>query len=217
MTRDEYRAATISYTQILNESMSSKRAIAYFFCSFTAQQSQEPLAIFGSMLLQLLEANPIMWRSIDDRYRNAHGSTHQAPKKLELFEIIELIVQCSREIPEVFLFLDAPNESKESTKILRCLLQLLQNGRPIRVLMSSTEELSTSFEFPLAEVVRMDQKETADDITAYINAWLEYGEDFSDLPELLKEDIRSTLQGRAGGMYSSFSPRSRNDRALSGS
>lgn len=67
-------------------------------------------------------------------------------------------------------------------------------------MMSSTEELSASLGSIPATVVSMKQEELAGDIGRYIDTHLQY-DGLRDLPAVLKDNIRSTLQKRAQGMH----------------
>jgi hypothetical protein len=143
----------------------------------------------------------MLWRDIDERYRSRRGQSQQEPKRLEVHEMEDFIVQFSRQLSGTVLFLDAPNESKQSSGILQSLLQIAQKGASLRIVMSSTEELGTNLSSPLVTIVTMEKEKTAGDIANYIEAWLRYNPNLCDLPISLKEDIKSTLQERADGMY----------------
>ena len=73
-------------------------------------------------------------------------------------------------------------------------------------MMSSTENLGTNSTSYPAVIVRFEQDKTAGDIKSYIEAWLQHQEDLRDLPPVLKEDIKSTLQKKADGMYNIIQP-----------
>ena len=123
---------------------------------------------------------------------------HQ-PQRLEAYELESLILRCSENLPHTFLFVDALNESKQSSRILQILLQIIQKSTSIRIMISSTEELSAGLGSIPATVVSMKQEDLAGDIGRYIDTHLQ-DDDLRDLPAVLKEDIRSTLQKRAQGM-----------------
>ena len=157
--------------------------------------------MLGSFLVQLCEANPRMWTSIDERYRKEKAQSYQEPNRLEINELESLITKCSNELSKTFLFLDAPNESKHSSKILQSLLRLSERSAVLRIMMTSTEELGTSLRSPLIAVVDLNRWYIKDDIKRYIEAWLRHNDALRNLPTNLKEEIQLTLLDRADGMY----------------
>ena len=174
--------------------------LAYFFCSFTDQETQYPQNVLGSILAQLCDASPTFWKDVEERYRREKPQSQHQPQKLEVHELESLILQVSEKIPTTFLFVDALNESKQSSRILQILLHMIQESTSIRIMMSSTEELSAGLGAIPATIVTMKQEELDSDIARYIDTHLQ-DDELRNLPAVLKENIRSTLQMRAQGMY----------------
>ena len=143
----------------------------------------------------------MLWNLIDERYREGTLQLPQGPKKLELHEMEDLMIQCSRQLSKTFLFLDALNESKESSRISQTLLRILQEAASLQIMMSSTEELGTNLTLYPAVIVSFEQEKTAGDIKKYVEAWLQHDDYLCGLPPALKHDIKSALQGRANGVY----------------
>lgn len=173
---------------------------AYFFCSFTDQQSQDPQNVLGSILAQLCDTNPTFWKDVEERYRKKNPHFQHQPQRLEAYELENLILQCSENITRTFLFVDALNESKQSSKIFQILLQVIQKSTSIQIMVSSTEELSAGLGSIPATIVTVKQEELAGDIGRYINTHLQHDE-LRDLTAVLKETIGSTLQKRAQGRH----------------
>ena len=144
-----------------------------------------------------------MWANIDERYRREKGQAQQNLKKLQVHELEEFIIQCSKETFKTYLFLDALNESFESSRVLRSLLKLAQEGTHLQILMSSTEEMG--YKSPLISFVTMEKANTAGDIKTYIEAYLQDNDRLCNLPASLKEFIKAELQSKANGMYESMS------------
>ena len=180
--------------------------LAYFFCSFTDQQTQDPQNVLGSILVQLCDANPTFWKDVEERYRMRKPRSQHQPQRLEVYELESLILQCSEHFPTTFLFVDALNESRQSSRILQLLVQMIQKCNSIRIMISSTEELSAGLGPIPATIVTMKQEILAGDIARYIDIHLQSNE-LRNLPAVLRESIRSTLQMRAQGMHVANLPR----------
>ncbi len=185
--------------------MSMQIGLAYFFCSFTDQQSQEPENILGSILAQLCDANPAFWTRVEERYRSENPQSQHQPQRLHVDKLESLVVDCAKHFSKTILFVDALNESKLSSRIMQVLLQMISKIPSIRIMISSTEELGTGLGPISATVITMDESDLADDIGHYIDTQLQRGDDLHDdlrdLPADIKANIRSTLQKRAQGRY----------------
>ena len=166
-----FRSAAIRHARLSRDSYGYERAIAYFFCSFTDQRSQEPQNIFGSFLVQLCEAHPKLWASVDERYRKKQAQSNQVPERLGIFELEDLITELSNELLTLtFFHLDAPNESKFSLRILQSLLKITERGSFLRIMISSTEDLGADLRSPLITFVVSDRSYITGDIEHYIEA-----------------------------------------------
>ena len=165
-------SAAIKYARERASLLSNSTALAYFYCSFTDQDSQDLQNVFGSLLVQLCEANPQIWSEVEEQYLKRKGLSGQEPKRME-FEAIELLlIQCSMQSQETILFLDALNESKQLSKILRKLMGVTRNGCNIRVVMSSTEDIIHNLLSFRATVVTMEPERISRDIAKVVEARL---------------------------------------------
>lgn len=180
-------------------------SLAYFFCSFTDQQSQDPENVLGAILAQMCDANPTLWTKVEEHYRSEKPQFQLQPQRLQIEKLESLIVECSEHFSKNFLFVDALNESKSSSRIVQVLSQMISKTTSIHIMISSTEELGAGLGLIPATIVTMDEKELATDIGYYIDTQLQHHNDLHDdlcnLPTTLKRNIRSTLQGRAQGRY----------------
>lgn len=195
------RSAAIHRLELRKRSGSTSRGLAYFFCSFTDQQTQELHNILGSLLVQLCEVDHSLWIDIDDRYKKERGQSQQEPKKLGTQELADLIVQCAEYLSSAIIVLDALNEGKESSSLLQTLLKMSQKTMFLKILISSTEELGVNLGSLPVTLVTMEKDKTANDIRDYIEARLRQNNDFGDVPRSLKEEIKSKLQREADGTY----------------
>ena len=118
---------------------------------------------------------------------------------MQVHEIEDYIIRCSKKTTKTYLFLDALNESSESFRVLHSLLKLAQNGAHLRITMSSTEGIDCKS--PLISLATMEKAKIAADMKSYIKAYLREDQRLSDLSDSLKAFIKAELQKKANGMY----------------
>ena len=180
-------------------------SLAYFFCSFTDQQSEDPENVLGAILAQICDANPSFWTKVEERYAGEKPQYQNQPQRLQVDKLVSLIMECSEQFSKTFLFLDALNESKSSSRIVQVLLQMISKTTSIYIMITSTEELGAGLGPIPATIVTMDEQGLASDIGYYIDTRLQHHDDLHDdlrnIPAALKGNIRSTLQGGAQGRY----------------
>ncbi|MCJ1384040.1 hypothetical protein MMC17_007156 [Xylographa soralifera] len=194
-------SAAIKRLQLSEMMHDSEICLGYFFCSFTDQESQDPRNILGSFLAQMYEAYPQLQKDINERYHGQTEQSQQEHNKLAIHEMEDLMIQFSNQLSGIFLFLDAPNESKQSSRILQILTNLVEKGTRLRIMTTSTEALSMNLNLPLIGIVDMKLEDIASDIKKYIRARLQSNEDLQELPTALKHDIREVLEHNADGMF----------------
>ncbi|KAI9849685.1 MAG: hypothetical protein M1837_002811 [Sclerophora amabilis] len=179
-------------------------ASAYFYCSFTDMASQDPANIFGSFIVQMCELRPENWSELDARYRDKNSRGNGVPKRLGLLELQAILKRLCRSFSQTYLFLDAPNESKEPSDIMSPLLGMVSESEGLRLMVSSTEELdfqTTKQGLSPPFLVHMSTEQINSDVSNYIEVWLREHERLRNLPAALKRDIKSVLIGKADGMF----------------
>ena len=184
----------------IKRAQDSLKCLAYFFCSFTDQDSQDLRNILGSLLIQLCEADPKLWKDVEDQYLKRKGPSPHEPKRMKVREVEQLLTQSTRQLSETLVILDAANESKQSSKILQSLVNLLQEGGSVRIMLSSTEGLDHIFPSRKATLATIEQAKTSQDVGKYIEGCFEDDHKLCDLPAALKDDIKVTLQTRHDGV-----------------
>lgn len=178
---------------------------AYFFCSFTDLSSQDPVNVFGWFVAQICNQNPSLWSTIDARYDGEMKKGLGTPKRLTLDELETLLKDICMTSPATRLFLDAPNESKQSSLMIYKLLRLALEIETVQIMISSTEEVKSPKILPsgrpLLFTVTMDSKITENDIENYVIHSLHKHERLRNLPSMLKQKIKSKLIRKADGMF----------------
>ena len=187
----------------LAKSNGGSSANAYFFCSVTDLSSQDPLNLFGSLLVQLCNVDPSLWTDTDSRYREEMDEDPDSSSRLSLSEVEAMLDTTCKKLPKVHIFLDALNETGESASILSTLGRLIRGNENLRIIVSSTEDLSRSITGPVLLplfTVLMASSLLATDIETYVEFWLSHHEELRNLPSYLKDDIKAKLLLRADGM-----------------
>ncbi|KAI9716302.1 MAG: hypothetical protein M1828_000398 [Chrysothrix sp. TS-e1954] len=180
---------------------SREQYLAFFFCSFSDQATQDLRNLLGSLLVQLCEAEPALWRPVEDFFAKNKGSLAQSAKRLDVPELENLLIESFETLPHTLIVLDALNESKRSLKILESLTRLLQRSSSLQIIISSTEDLTNVSPALQATTVTLEQAKTAADITKYIEATIEDNENLCLLPDSLKGEIKLALQQKTEGVF----------------
>ena len=173
--------------------------IAYGFCSFTDQDSQNAKNIFGCFLVQICLQNPDLWSFVDDKYNAQKTQPKYEVPKLELWDLIEVLLKCLRLSARTLLFLDAINESKDSASIIQILQEIIKATDSVIAMVSSTEDLGVSIQSAPVSFVTMKGGETMSDMRLYIDTQLESNGGLRNLSSTLKAEIKSVIQHKATG------------------
>ena len=178
-------------------------AAAYFFCSFTNFASQDPVKLIGSLLVQLCNDNPTLWTDIDARYRTEIAKRNAFCKSRSLGEVKGMLHNALGKLHNVYILVDALNESSQSVLMLSTLWDLVEQQKGVRLMFSSTEGFflpPTKQSSPLLKTVPMTSLLVNDDIKVYVEFCLANNDRLSRLPSTLKDKIRSKLLSGADGM-----------------
>ena len=158
--------------------------------------------ILGSFLAQLCYQNPNFWIDIDNKYRAEIGKGSKPIKRLDLGELQSALKTLCNASSRVYLFLDAPNESKKSSVISSIMLSLAQGSEKLRIMVSSTDESPPLQPGPpVLFPVGIGSENNKDDIETYIELCLDTHDRLRKLSNPLKGDIKSKLIRGADGMY----------------
>lgn len=195
---------TLMSTCVQNvEQSGSNTQFAYFYCSVNDPASQELINILGSFVLQLCNQRPAYWHLPEKQYQHAVSLSKNSPKRPEISELETILQSILSDIPQTFLFLDAPNESEEAESIVRSLMNIASVDKKHRVMISSTEDmLSTIIKHGLSSPRIVDMEYAGgvhDDIGEYIAAHLENSKTLKSLPKSTKQELRQVLLQKADG------------------
>ncbi|KAK4969810.1 hypothetical protein LTR66_011675 [Elasticomyces elasticus] len=192
---------TTLFSRIVEEAKSLVKksddvGLAYFYCAFNDDASQDLSTILGSLVAQLSENMP----EILDKLKEYSDKQEDFP----IGVLEETIAIAARSYWRVLLCFDAINESKRSREIAASLERILRVADQIQVLVTCTPELENLFEhLEISEstVVNMHVEDVAPDINAYVDFRIEKTEALSALSPKGKGEVRNAVVGQADGMF----------------
>ena len=202
-------AAAVDGAKSSRKPSSLEGEVAYFFCSFAEQHSQELRNVLGSIAFQLCDCRPSLLKRVHQQCQqdNTCNEAHtQKMDKLSLKELEELMVEILQETGRSYIYVDAINESKDPTQLVKILIQLAARCPNTYILVSSTEEAALEVESALLEVIPVGKMTNSYDLKLYIDAWLLNNERMRKLPEQLKVEISASLRKKAQGVYDMILP-----------
>ena len=191
-------SAAVRTAQLFYKEQPQKCGLAYFFCSFTEKASQDPINVLGSILSQICDSDERLWAVIENRYQNEAAQLKPSVSKLDKEELYSFIYDCTSQLDETIIILDAVNESGQWQRILHSIDHILRGEGNIKLLISSTENINVNLGLSMF-IVHMTREKTASDMEYYIDTWIKNSDELSSLPPKLQRDILFELQTRAKG------------------
>ncbi len=118
-------------------------------------------------------------------------------------EIIHERAQAFESLSKVYIFVDAVNESSQSTAICSILTRLFQSTENVYIFLTGIEEAMPKEiqETSRFTSLRLDSRDIKKDVGLFVEARLRENPTLRDLKDRLKEEIRTTLVGKAHGMF----------------
>ncbi|KAF4269743.1 hypothetical protein KXV29_008849 [Aspergillus fumigatus] len=101
--------------------------VIYYYCSFHLTTSQELVYLLGALLVQLSESYPEILDELQESFKR-----RALPQPDEL---VSLLLKFTKPLSELFIVVDAINESRKSAQILDALLTLLESSHNIRIML----------------------------------------------------------------------------------
>ncbi|KAH2311314.1 hypothetical protein KXW18_006024 [Aspergillus fumigatus] len=148
--------------------------VIYYYCSFHLTTSQELVYLLGALLVQLSESYPEILDELQESFKR-----RALPQPDEL---VSLLLKFTKPLSELFIVVDAINESRESAQILDALLTLLESSHNIQIMVTSTTLPPVSN--PTINILRLTSVPA-----------------LQRLPEHIKCRIKTVLLEKAGGMF----------------
>ena len=176
---------------------------AYFYCSFSNDESLQTQNILGSILAQIcVESEPVY-----DEVRTKHAdtttrSTSQSAR-LGVDVLVDLIIRQAQHRKQLYIVIDAINESNDPCSLLQALDKILKSASGVQLLVSSINEkgieriidqMGKTFE------VTISPNDIREDVGLLVDSALTTHPRLMALPETLKDDISKRLTDGAEGM-----------------
>jgi hypothetical protein len=187
----------------LKELPNAGTVFIHFYCSFQDPESQDPSNVFGSFLSQLCHLKTEHWPEIKSLYRKETDRNVSSLKRLGLRELEVVLERVLPSFSEIFVFLDAPNESPSCSLIISTLTRLAQTSQNMKIFIASTPEIEIAesiADFPGALTVSITPEMVSSDIRTVVDAQIEKLPKLRSLSSSLKGTIRETLVNEANGM-----------------
>ncbi|RWA06648.1 hypothetical protein EKO27_g8459 [Xylaria grammica] len=174
-------------------------AVIYIYCNYKEEQIQTPRNMIGSLLKQLIQRRAVL----PDHVRGLYKKNLQTTTHLGLDELTRALVQEMTAFSSVFVVIDALDECPERgntrARLLTEVQKLPQNARIL-----ITSRYSSKIEGKFENVLRIDIRETDDDVKRYVEARIEketsLAKHVRPIPALM-EDMTKTVIQNSQGMF----------------
>ena len=194
-------SSAINYVRRMRP-LSLVSAAAYFYCSFSDKESQNPANVLGSYIVQLCMQVPEIWDLVTSLYAEVESRQHTGNAQPTAEELQKVLDCACGSTAKTLLFLDAPNESDMSERLLLLLSDLVRHQRNLRILISSTEEIDVTASCKSCDPilpVKMDPSRVNEDIASFVDTRMQTETSLRRLPRSLQSDINLVLVNNARG------------------
>ena len=175
-------------------------SVCYFYCSFDDLATQDPVNILASFIVQISVSAPCLLDKFMADFAKAKGQS--APARPNVEQLEDAFIECTKDLPRIFLLLDALNECQDAVGVADLFLRLAHRCRNLRILITSTQNLisrGSKGRIPI-RIVNMDTSSVNEDISVFVDDVLAEAPGFEYITKELRTDIRNTVTGRAEGM-----------------
>jgi Cdc6-like AAA superfamily ATPase len=199
---------TVLASSVIEEAMKQsdgENAVAFFYCDYKNQASQDPVNILGSIASHLARQNPECFHRLQLYYRdcNPEGDLCRLPKVRELISVILDMVSA---LDDVAVIIDGLDEcGKRTAEVVHLLDSLGKESRRIKTLFLSRNE--QHIRDILHGYVEISIAARSSDLKLYVASEIELRTRSKRLrikSDQLKEHILDTLVNDADGMYVLF-------------
>ena len=176
---------------------------AYFYCTFTNDESTHTQNILGSILAQISREGDAVYEETRATYAQSSTTFASAPPQLETDALVGLIARQAQNRRRLHLVVDGVNECSDSYGLLSALEKLLKSANGVQLLISSINEkgIEQSVDrMPKSFQVTISARDIRHDISTLVSSTLKNHPRLSVLPPDLKADITTELTDGAQGM-----------------
>lgn len=180
----------------------AKDCTAYFYCSFTDNESLDVTNILGSILAQL-GGSTDMYEKIKFKYDQESAKSFGKPQRMDADQIVPLIIERIRDRGHAFIFLDGVNECGDPEKVLTPLTTIANSCRNVYMFISSINEKGIEDflqQMPQLIIDTLHPWDIRNDIHMLVQANLETHPRLRQHTPRLKNEITLALTHGAQGM-----------------
>ncbi len=176
---------------------------AYFYCSFSAKESQSPSNMIGSYIGQLYDQIPGLdeiVKSMRAESKSRQSPELKSPRMEDMERALSQALDMTNEV--VVLFLDAPNESETVDEMLAALSKLVETHANLQVLISSTADINLPQmlqAYSQVMLIELSRLAINADIAVYVEARLWQERPLRKLSQQFKNKIKASLTSNAEG------------------
>lgn len=180
----------------------AKDSTAYFYCSFTNDESLDLMKILGSLLAQLCGSTDT-YEKIKSKYDKECKKGFGKAQNMDTDQIVALIIEIIRDRGSAFIFIDAVNECSDPHEILTPLKIIATSCDNVHMFLSSINEKGIEGclqEMPELIIETLHPPDMKNDIKMLVQANLETHPRLRHHTPQLKQEITLALTQGAQGM-----------------
>jgi hypothetical protein len=191
-----YRSAVINELQ---DHLEDSETLAYFYCDFRQQQTTDSAVVLRSLLSQLLQSSTKDWLPLFKDLEKRHSQG--APPPTDLNMLIDLLLRISMLHDHPIIVIDALDECKDFSSLVKELVQLNVDGS-VQIFVTSRAEQAIIEAFTdITSISLSDMVGTVKgDIQIHLDSQLSTRPRLAKLSTELKEKIWTALLNKADGM-----------------
>lgn len=178
--------------------------IAYFYCSFSNDETLKTINVLGSLLSQLLRLSDPCYDDLLAQYNTLCAQTNDRPTRPEKQTLVNALCQRAGSGNPTYFLIDGLNECGDPTAILEALQNVTEACSNVRILISSINEKGIEEQlerFPKVHIETLSPRSMGHDINLLISSSLETSSRLKRLPADLKGDVEYALTQGAQGMF----------------
>ena len=180
--------------------------IAYFYCSFSNDETLKTINVLGSLLSQLLQMSDPGYDDLLAQYNALCAQTNDRPTRPEKQTLVNAMCQRAGSENPTYFLIDGLNECGDPTEILEALQSVTETCSNVRILISSINEKGIEEQlerFPKVHIETLSPRSAnmRHDIHLLISSSLNTSSRLKRLPADLKADVEYALTHGAQGMF----------------
>lgn len=191
---------------VLRSDAGTQGPVVYFYCNRNDEQRRDPTAIVQALVRQLSVTIPGLPKPVVAEYDNR---VDRGLGSLGFQECIDFVVTLLDLYPQTTIVIDALDESDpdERWKLIEALTTMVRSTATlVKIFISSRDDIDIKLHFEKVPNVYIHVRDNSADIARFVRREVTQSIEKSrflrrNVTEEFKEEIISTIQGKANGMY----------------